>query len=434
MGQEMSLCSPLDQCNPFTDTPKNTENKTNTSTTNFSHEELSDEQSDSDGTDDIDTADQCQSVKQIIFALYYYESLSSDNKHMKNEQFMKYINNTYTDNSLLDDYIHIITKHNNNFDDIFEIMHTQYQFTRCNIADCSYSTRHYANNINDKNTSKFTGIEETNISFYQQILDSIHFCVMHLYDTGMRVKEDTFNDIAAIKTQHEYSDDIFANICGTVKRKQQILRKMSGYEDRFNNNKFNITMNNNLNHKRKIDGINDEVTFIDAVVQQIISNQNITKKAICNMQQFISKEEYDSDCIIHDVNYNSHNNNGENSNIKQHLNDTNQYQLIQRSIKRIQLENEDHDTMFSIGFRFYYWNFYSKVSDEQLENNRATKGPNKNNHHGYTMNELFVVAKYKDIKHEILNNNIHTLNIYEFQSVTNKAEKYINTQHAKKKK
>lgn len=55
------------------------------------------------------TAQYCQSVKSIINCLQYYHSLNVNNNINDKDNLSAFINHTYV--SLLDDYVHILTKH-----------------------------------------------------------------------------------------------------------------------------------------------------------------------------------------------------------------------------------------------------------------------------------------------------------------------------------
>ncbi len=99
-------------------------------------------------------------------------------------------------------------------------------------------------------------------------------------------------------------------------------------------------------------------------------------------------------------------------------------------------ENMKYGNMFSIGYRFYYWEYYKKDNINELMEKDGINhgGHNINNHNGYKISELFVIKKYKNIKNEILKNTIYTLNIFEYKIVTNKVNKYINTKKVKSMK
>ena len=82
---------------------------------------------------------------------------------------------------------------------------------------------------------------------------------------------------------------------------------------------------------------------------------------------------------------------------------------------------------FSIGYIFYYWKLYKHKG----VNKRKQSYNNKNDHSGYEPNELYIEPKYKNIKEEILNNEIYYLLMTDWDRNHLKALKYVATVKAK---
>eukprot|EP01084_Bolivina_argentea_P018194 33904_1 len=144
---------------------------------------------------------------------------------------------------ILDSYIHIITDHNNkaNLEEIFTLMIEKQRnvndenMSGCNLKTCSYLSRHYRDRtlkqpyeMKDEKESKYN--EEMNkVSFWMDILDSMHCFLFHMYDTGMRVKKKDWNEIIDKKEEKyeeldENYDVIFANIHYQIKMKIKHLQ------------------------------------------------------------------------------------------------------------------------------------------------------------------------------------------------------------------
>ena len=77
---------------------------------------------------------------------------------------------------------------------------------------------------------------------------------------------------------------------------------------------------------------------------------------------------------------------------------------------------------FSIGYIFYYWRFYK----HQGVNKEKQSYRNKNDHSGYEPYELFIEPKYKNIKHEVLNNTIYRIDMEDLNESIIKSEQYLN--------
>eukprot|EP01084_Bolivina_argentea_P274001 466869_1 len=90
---------------------------------------------------------ECETVRRILNALKYYSSIK--NQENGNTQLMEYC---IQYKAILDDYIHIVTKHNNtsHLDEIYNILNVDYDFSECDINSCGFSLRHYRNRNIDK--------------------------------------------------------------------------------------------------------------------------------------------------------------------------------------------------------------------------------------------------------------------------------------------
>ncbi len=69
-------------------------------------------------------------------------------------------------------------------------------------------------------------------------------------------------------------------------------------------------------------------TFLDAVCTYIIKNDNINEEIVSELKYMLMEEEFDSDALVNDIECN----NGNQSNIKQYLNDKNAYYGIKKAI------------------------------------------------------------------------------------------------------
>eukprot|EP01084_Bolivina_argentea_P222089 375994_1 len=62
-------------------------------------------------------------------------------------------------------------------------------------------------------------------------------------------------------------------------------------------------------------------------------------------------------------------------------------------------------TSFSVGLRFYYWDYYKERKqldmDEQVVGAYGTKINNYNSHSGYSICDLFIAPRYGSFKEEI---------------------------------
>eukprot|EP01084_Bolivina_argentea_P061135 111743_1 len=177
---------------------------------------------------------------RMINALIFYSTLNIFDNGKDKKKFIEYFSET--NESLLDDYIHIIDTYNHNDGDISELMAKDFQLiVECDIQNCLLLRRHYRNrNHNNKHqTDLEMKTDDHNVSFYVDIMDSTHCYLYHLYDIGMRVKKDEIsvrfeNDE---KNTDQYFDETFSNICKVLKAKKNKLKALNT----FNYYRFDTT-------------------------------------------------------------------------------------------------------------------------------------------------------------------------------------------------
>eukprot|EP01084_Bolivina_argentea_P184064 317526_1 len=127
--------------------------------------------------------EQCQCLKRLVFALMYYNVNKSNTKEC-NEFCLSIYRH-----KLLDDYHHLLCKHQNHLEQIKQELIYKYGFTDCKIKDCPFSHRHFSENRRN-NVNEETNNEEHYkvIAFYEQEYDSLHFQLFHMFDIGYRFK------------------------------------------------------------------------------------------------------------------------------------------------------------------------------------------------------------------------------------------------------
>eukprot|EP01084_Bolivina_argentea_P279157 477212_1 len=328
----------------------------------------------------------CRYTTRVISALKDYESLDINNDSNKSE-LIKLCYQSYP--SLLDDFIHVLDEHNNepDLDLIFNLLANTGEFMECNVNKCTFAMRYHRDRHNDTQSTD----EDPQFIFYRDLMDQIHCFLYHLYDTGLRIKSphkkhahtDTTDDNKA------WFDENFASICDALNKTKQ--------QTSYQTNKFSIISNYDNRVKD---------TFRDGLFRQNVDHN------------IFMEEEYDSDAIEMDL-YDD--DEGKQSNIAMY--DRNVYDIVKEYVHY----NKLHQRTFSIGYRFYYWQFYAN----EIDGHRVQKHLNEING-GYEIHQLYIKNKYSDIKHEILHNNIFTLNSDEFERCINKVKEYINTSKARK--
>eukprot|EP01084_Bolivina_argentea_P207188 353548_1 len=354
------------------------------------------------------TVSNCKSVNRVICAMKYYQSL--DIKQKNNEdQLVQFCCQTYK--ACLDDYIHTISHHNSQINEIFQMIFTDSDIIKCNVLNCPATLRHYR----DRNDDKKQKHSDKTFVFYRDLMDCMHFYLFHSYDVGLRVnlqnddeQKAQFND--SEMNNSKLVDESFSKLCKIIKTKRDQVAQLNRVDDRFGQNKFNLVSNK---HEKS------DVTFMDGLYQSLREIRDIIPRKIKQVKQTLDQEEYESDSIMQDIIWNN-NDDKENSNVE--LFAPQIYQSMKRYIAHYKL----YANVFSIGFRFYYWNHY-KTSKEEIQSI-----DNINDHSGYQPHKLFVGKKYSSLRVEILNNKLYCLDITDFNASVQKANHFIGTAKVKR--
>eukprot|EP01084_Bolivina_argentea_P301501 520173_1 len=110
----------------------------------------------------------CPFTMRIIFALLYYRTLkleTVDHKQINTvkhdqEKLLLFYKKTYK--HLLDDFVHIVSNHRNDFDKIYElaVFDKSFNFGVCNVLSCKLSQRHNRDRKRDKQCKVYANITD----------------------------------------------------------------------------------------------------------------------------------------------------------------------------------------------------------------------------------------------------------------------------------
>eukprot|EP01084_Bolivina_argentea_P129335 228429_1 len=336
----------------------------------------------------------CIQLKRMINALIYYSYVDVVNSNKEKDQFLKFCNETYV--WLLNDYIHIIDKHDiNDIDYMKQSCHLFKKFefiSDCNVNNCLLLSRHYRDRNNDNiEESKYDSNE---LIFHRDLMDSMHTYLIHLYDIGMRVKINEYKckQYANNKNDNKWVDYSYAFISQTIKHKQNKLRIIGQFNRRITQKKFTIHSSKHCDVKE-----NDNVLLTDDLLSFLEERPSLFKVTQVFRKMLIT-EEFDSDAIKDDMN-------NVQSNLKQSLGNELQFIQIKEHIYQLQL----HQYTIAVGYRFEY--------ESEVFFPDAT-----------------VPLKYITFKHEILNNQMFSLKLHQLKLSIIKTLKYIQSEKVKQMK
>eukprot|EP01084_Bolivina_argentea_P096069 172714_1 len=383
----------------------------------FDFNSFTTERNDCTGKDkDLDEISKCDYSYRLLAALRYYSLLNISNKNSQNgiDIFAQLCEDNYT--NLLNDWIHFITTHSNHIDTIHNQLIIKHNFPQCTIDKCQLVVRHYRNDRRNAKNIKIEPIKDAKCIFYRDIMDAMHQFLFHLYDLGLRLKSNIFeeNEMDESKEANdEYNcyDYKFAKIKKIIETKH---KKLGAVMDRFTaeNNKFNIGMGSSDVMAQQNDNAKEgEDTFMNALFDYLMQNKgNINEIKV--FKQFLDDEEFDSDAIQYEI---------------QCLNILKEMKSIRDLFKKFIINFRLSSSSFSTGLIFYYWHWYAP---DTVNINEINKDPeNYNDHSGIDIKHLYVQKKYNAFKEEILSHI--TINEYN-DLVMTKVQQYISTKKVKK--
>ena len=192
--------------------------------------------------DNCDTPTDCKAVERILTTLIYYQRLSKSKRSI----FSQFLCKSYS--HYLDDITHLLNIHEQDLEEINEMIFKRSDFTGCDINHCLTTDRHYdldQPHPNTEEAKRDSDATETNLErFHQQTWDSVHFYVVHLFELGLRQKKDELKTIFDVEDDNDCLDTICKQQQAMIKQKRQ---KLSRFFGRFKSesNKFNIQTSSN---------------------------------------------------------------------------------------------------------------------------------------------------------------------------------------------
>ena len=211
----------------------------------------------------------CDHLLRIIAALKYYELNGKD-------EFIEFCVKNYSSQSL-EDYIHFICAHRNDLNEIAN--HNDFKCD--NINHCQRTLRHFRERNDDKESAEYD-------LFYVQYFDTIHFCLYHLEQFGLRVSINNNNnnnddDMDNKQDDGDYLNCVDKQIGKIQKEIKSKIAKCNIYSNRLDNtknNKFNIMVNNKNKNKLNENSKNNKENK---------GKQNIWNKAKNAMSKYFKK-------------------------------------------------------------------------------------------------------------------------------------------------
>ena len=229
----------------------------------------------------------CRSVQRMIYALNYFMDLSSGGATEGVVIFTDFIKFRYK--NYLNDIIYL-NDHENELEEIYRSLFTEYRMRKCDLQHCQFSIRHLRGAQDDES------ITSGRISnFYTQCFDSTHYRLFHLFELGLRTM--SADREIEMKSDHNVGDNV-KYIDRALSRKRQrmnsIRRKYSSlFEGRTGNcNKFSI-------HGYAASAVESkrDITYSDRFRHSIADSVD----AVAGLNRYLLDHAFDSDAIKEDI-------------------------------------------------------------------------------------------------------------------------------------
>ena len=245
----------------------------------------------------------CISMNRLLLILQYNTLLKPLQNTENKEIFVKFMKEVYKQ-QIIDDIHHFTHRHGGQLQEIMEYSHQQYQFIHCELNQCAFASRHYR--VSDNNNNNHSN-DDRYFAFYQDIVDSFHYYLHHLFHAGFRIKIID-NDIDAqhvddTKCDHdEYYDRDFAKrnkvMSNTRQSTQRFNRISSDSASKF---KIQSDQEQTADIEQKT---GDEITYLDRVYENL-RQIKVNTHDIQRLLQFVSNEQYDTESVDIDLQINN---------------------------------------------------------------------------------------------------------------------------------
>ena len=251
-------------------------------------------------TSSMNIINRCQHLQRLIIGLNIYQNLkATENK----ELLSSFSNEIYKFDTFIGDIKHFKCNHSDDNRHLFQIRQemmssSDLNFSDCKLSECDYSTRHFNREKNIISSITEDNSTDPFINFYSLQFDNLHFCLLHVFETGHRVISKLDENI----TEDDVNGNIdieYLRISRVIKDSRNKFNRFRTASERNNNNKYMI--NTGITQETEVVANKDDVTFCDSMFNFMQNDKNILDKTqIENIRRFIIDNDYDSDSIRDD--------------------------------------------------------------------------------------------------------------------------------------
>merc|ERR1712228_328545 len=169
--------------------------------------------------------DECVPMNRLKNIIKYYnewEQKQSENTDSPSHGIYEYLSNESENGltELLQDYHHFVSKHNNEYETIFNDLTSSIN-APCNYKNCPMMRRNHRDrsNASSEQTKErrrmYTNNKDYNEVISQQFLDQIHVYMLHQFDMGFKLtkkEENELKNMDSNETKNKNEDCIQTNL------------------------------------------------------------------------------------------------------------------------------------------------------------------------------------------------------------------------------
>ena len=191
---------------------------------NFNHELFQEGQNNCFGQNKNFQIENCDYINRLFHGLQIYEGDPLI--------FGEFCSSEYK--NILNDYIHLISTHDNEIEKINHILLNNNKYNKCSILNqCNYIQRNYSQNRQSDMNIEY----DENFEFYSKIMDTLHQYLYHLFDLGFRMP-NSINKSSNIENGIDFEISRRQKI---IAAKQDTLKNIIG--NCHNHNKYTLKFN-----------------------------------------------------------------------------------------------------------------------------------------------------------------------------------------------
>jgi len=348
--------------------------------------------------------DKCLSVLRIVYSLRHYHLLLKAKKKVDNDRtlFIEWCDSVYTAALLLDDYVHVMSKHNDMAS--LSAMARQIKCPCSGAAECEWTGRHFRGRERDKKKKNAESVH-----FYIELMDTLHFNIFHLKEVGLRI------DVAEVKTDGDDDDEDTLVDAAMLRARDIIKRKRKEYAfdrmDGTETSKFTIV------GTQKEDDDEGEQTMMEGMLK-FINTENVTD--IEFLQRYVAHEVYDSESFELEVNL-FFDGGASQSNLLRFA-ELHALPTLENAIANFFREFRASKS-FSTGIIFWYWPWYREAENQKDFKEDLFLNENMD-FGGHSISDLCVCPRFASLKEEAIESG--EVDIEDFNAtVIEKADRYL---------